>query len=676
MFVCAVQEKNKQNEFMRDDRLIERGAQRRREAKSEKRKRKESSHPTNSTTLGQVASLLANISLLRLAAVAWDCPIAYGRSPIASGSEHDVLASGNGAWEWSASEPHPYQGTVKRYSRMSNQQVLTTLGRALPLPLPLCGIRFTKQAKITTGSAEGNRQQPPLLPSLPTTNMFRPFQMLLQRGQVGSDTVLSEAQQSETLLINRIRQNRREKSRGRPSFFRLRALTASRLQGYVVIAGILIGSAVVLGPWMINEYQEMLGLRYTPLDPRHMPALSCEWWETEWRKMNPTWRRGESDEGFYESSLGFLESVTGRDVHTAEGWRATRPGKPRATTTPATALVPLCGDTPMIGVLGQKGYLVDAVDASPTAIRAAVERTERTLPPSYFNTRVKLHWSDIFSPALWGAASPLQQHAAAAAATASTGGSPSSTTSWWRRHQDGPSPASSSSSATGPQYDIIYERQGITSIPLDQRSDYAHLLSQALKPDGVLYVEGIFRTGRVANNKRAGPPFGLSRREIKELFPGSTEGRNAQTGSNAGFHVVCEEKKDALVKLSREDRVLQRIPKELYVTPFHCAVFRDAAVNHERLAALRKKREGMEGGAEEVRRAWDATCGQGAKNDMPTHCTSLFSLTLTLTLTHTLTHSLVLVLACLRGSDMNLWQSPPPPTSHPPHHPYTHTQAP
>lgn len=382
-----------------------------------------------------------------------------------------------------------------------------------------------------------------------------------------SSSLFTESEQSASLLINRIRQNRRKnRPKGAPGFFNFRAITASRLQGYVVAGGILLGAGIVLGPWLIHEYKEFLGMHWTPLDPSHMPALSCDWWESEWRKMNPVWRRGESEEGFYEGPFNFIEEKTGRDVHSADTFRATHPSSTvqtaSSTSPPPRVLIPLCGDTPLLRHMAMMGYQVDGVDSSQTAMRAAVERTERGLPRELF-PRVRLHWSDFFSPELWETGGPLhgpQQEEA--------------------RHAKG----SAKNIPPYPTYDIIYERQGLTAIPLSQRADYAHLLQRALKPDGLLYVEGIFRTGRVANNKLAGPPFGLSRRELKTLFPESTVTTTGK--SSKGFHVVCEEKNDALAQLSREDRVLRRVPKELYVTPFHCVVFRDEAVNNERMKIL------------------------------------------------------------------------------------------
>lgn len=556
--------------------------------------------------------------------------------------------------------------------------------------------------------------------------MFHFSSFAFQQRSPHSSTLLSQEEQSATILINRIRANRKKRygpgggNGGLRSFFRLRAVTASHLQTYVILGGMVFGAAVVLGPWMIREYKELLGLYYTPLDPSHQPGLSVQWWESEWRKMNPTWRRGESVDDFYEAPFAFVASRTGRDIHSAASFRQTHPsyrdpplpsprsgltgklhdyffsfrkssggqpapprGKEETDANPPRVLIPLCGDTPLLAHFAAQGYQVDGIDGSQTAIRAAVERTERVLPMSLFH-RVRLHWDDFFSPALWEKKGPLAlvpstervtgedapmegkrrsgEESGTEESMSSTllvhsprhaphrGASSSSSPTLYDRVDQGDDPATrphaghrAEGPLLSPTFDLIYERQGLTSVPFAQRENYAYLLQRALKPDGILYVEGIFRTGRVANNKHAGPPFGLSRKELRRLFGAvpstssdapsldpsssspSTSASHVATdpleeghgsGSNAstmaikkgtgkkptkmnqggerdlfsGFEVECEERNDALTMLSREDRVLRRIPKELYVTPFHCVIYRKGAVNAARVKQLAEER--------------------------------------------------------------------------------------
>nr|CCC90603.1 conserved hypothetical protein [Trypanosoma congolense IL3000] len=324
------------------------------------------------------------------------------------------------------------------------------------------------------------------------------------------------------IIVNRFKMKRRGSGAGG---WYPRALSATRLQGWVAVGGILVGAAVFIGPWLIDEYREMLGYKFVPEPPTSMPRMSPQWWENEWRKMNPLWRAGETTANFYTGPFDFVRSVTGRNMYDASAFK--RPNLFSRGSNRPRALVPLCGDSPIIKELAVRGFEVDAIDASETAIRTCVERTERGLPQDAFS-RVHLHWKNMFSPELWQG--PLKDV----------------------------------------KFDIIYERQGMASLNRDQREDYAHLLKQALADDGVIYVEGIFRTGRVKGNKVRGPPFSLTRRDLQGLFPESD-----------GYIVRCEETNDAMAKLSREDRVLQRVPKELYVTPFHCAVFRPKSVRSE-----------------------------------------------------------------------------------------------
>lgn len=366
----------------------------------------------------------------------------------------------------------------------------------------------------------------------------------------------------DQVMMNRMR---RSKMRG---MFSLRTLTSSRMQGYVAAGGIVVAAAVFIGPWLWEELRELMGSKYVPLPPSHMPHTSPEWWENEWRKMNPMWRAGESVSTFFVGPYRFVKAQTGRDMSSAADFARTAPtSSTRASATEGTAagsgwvwhrmthvfsrspsasaaattgaalpggssasppprmLVPLCGDSPILRTAALQGYEVDAVDAAQTAIQAAVCRTEEGLPAECY-ARVHLHWKNFFAPELW----------------------------------EGP--------LKGRRYDVIYERQGMTSLNREQRPDYAYLLKRAMKEDGVIYVEGIFRTGRVKGNKLSGPPYSLSKRELEQLFPHSE-----------GFYVRCEEKTDAMQQLSRENRVLKRVPRELYVTPFSCVVFREAAVN-------------------------------------------------------------------------------------------------
>jgi hypothetical protein len=307
----------------------------------------------------------------------------------------------------------------------------------------------------------------------------------------------------ESLMEKWMKQPKRE-------FFKARTSNSSDRTG--LLAGcIVIGSAAVfLGPWLINELGESTGQQVRLAPPSVLPQMSPIWWDQMWRRGSIT--QDLILEGQFQPNFDFVKSVTG--IAVGEPQLPRRPSEPHA-----RALVPLCGGSMVMKHLVEQGYEVDAVDSSETALRVACERNETGLDRDLYH-RLHLHWSDIFAPQLWN------------------------------------------STLKGRRYNFIYERQGITSIDRSLREDYAFLLKRALHPDGIIFVEAVFRTGRVAGNKDNGPPFSLSRSDLKALFPESE-----------GYLVKCGDAVDnAVTKLDRESRILRRVPKELYVTTYPCAV--------------------------------------------------------------------------------------------------------
>ena len=276
-------------------------------------------------------------------------------------------------------------------------------------------------------------------------------------------------------------------------------------------AGIIVISAsVFLGPWFLNELAEATGQHVRLAPPSVLPKMSTTWWEQMWRQGQLA--QDPMIPGQYKPTFDFIQSVTGIDIEKP-------PLPPRSTDPHARAFVPLCGSSVVMKHLVETGYEVDAVDCSETALRSAVERNEVALDPDSFS-RLHLIWSDIFAPSLWNG------------------------------------------ELSGKKYDFIFERQGITSLNRHQREDYAFLLKRVLKEDGIMFIEAVFRTGRVAGNKENGPPFSLSRSELQNLFP-----------EQEGYLVKCGDAVDAAVtKLDRESRVLKRVPKSLYVTTYPCVV--------------------------------------------------------------------------------------------------------
>lgn len=327
---------------------------------------------------------------------------------------------------------------------------------------------------------------------------------------------------------------------------------ASQYLTWLVAGGIIVGGGVVLGPWIVDETRSAYGYNVRIVDASTvLPEFTPDWWENEWRKMLTTWRRGEYVEDFHVPQYKYIESIVGRDMAEEPLQRFTqRVGPSSSSSSPwwrkllgqqsdssrsksvadalankPRALVPMCGDSPILRVLIEQGYQVDGVDCSETAIRTAVEKLEARLPASAFSN-IQLHYKDIFAPSLW------------------------------------------TTDLAGRRYDFIYDRQALSALNPERREDYAYLLKQALKEDGILYVEGVFRTGRVKGNKVRGPPFGLSRAQLRDLF-----------SEKDGFFVQCKDTEDnAIALLDAQSKVLRRVPKELHITTFPCVVFREASI--------------------------------------------------------------------------------------------------
>lgn len=324
----------------------------------------------------------------------------------------------------------------------------------------------------------------------------------------------------------------------------LKTWTTSRKLNWTLVFVFSVGGGLLFGPWAWTEMNEALGYNVTIVSPSHMVRTTPLWWENEWRVAQCPWRRGESFDEFYKEPFAYIQEVTGRDIAASSGPsvvtqgtanRSSFFGKRKSandtTAKPASmrALVPLCGDTPMLLQLARLGYSVDGVDCSETALKNAVERTELLLRKEEYS-RINLHWSDIFNSVLWN------------------------------------------KELANVKFDLIWDRQALSALNPEQRSDYAYLMKQALKDDGVMYVEGIFRTGRVKGNKVRGPPYGLSRANLRELFP-----------EREGFFVQCKDvEDDAVTKLDTESRVLRRVPKELYTTSYPCVVYRSQALNKQK----------------------------------------------------------------------------------------------
>lgn len=385
---------------------------------------------------------------------------------------------------------------------------------------------------------------------------------------------------------------------------RMRFLWTFRGTQMIGIVGTAVGVWSMMGPSIGEGLSAMFHYdRPTQQPDLLMPTLSLLWWTNEWRKGAQTWRRGEYEPGFWVAPLEWVKECTGTDainmprarlaaakpkpqaapeapaavavpvtlVTPKKPWWKFWGGAPKpvpapvvpAATTPTTmvpptaarsnaaldetkaaadqwhadedvpqadknvarALVPMSGDSPIVAQLARLGYYTDAVDGCDVAIRSLAEKTEDLLGDTDPGTirNMHLHYSDIFEPKIW-----------------------------------------QSDLAVG-GYDLIYDRQGLSAMEPASLEDYAFVLKKALKPEGVLYTEGTFRTNKVPRNRTGGPPFHFGMDQLVQLFPMSQ-----------GWVVKCKELKEIRTRdLDVESRITNVIPRELQVRHFPCAVWRD-----------------------------------------------------------------------------------------------------
>ena len=375
-----------------------------------------------------------------------------------------------------------------------------------------------------------------------------------------------------------------------------RAMFHMRWQSWMAAGVFAVGTWFMAVPTFVEHWSDIFGTNIKMEEDRSkaMPVHKGEWWLNEWRKGIATWRRGESYSiYFYEPVFDYLKQTTGKanilprdekhllrplphftfaDDHmdtaplirvkgavdpaakssspatstplkppaiishdaNAPPASPTDKKKPAAAVVPSQdpskpqALVPLCGDSMIMYHLANHGFQVHGIDISDVAFRNFVERAEQWDPDGRVtgNYNVMLLWHDVFSGALWQR---------------------------WPHHS----------------FDLIYDRQGISAFPPgDLREDYSFLLKRALKPGGVMYVEGIDRTPRVKGNTTIGPPFALHEDDIRSLFP-----------ERDGWMVKCREVPPITeADLTAEAKVTRRIPKELYAREFPCAVWKPSEI--------------------------------------------------------------------------------------------------
>jgi hypothetical protein len=330
------------------------------------------------------------------------------------------------------------------------------------------------------------------------------------------------------------------------SYRRIKYAQLFSFRGY---QGMFVATCVLAAYFMVWPYLEMY-LNYVTnadrqlLEPDiHLPHIGMDWWVNQWRKGLCEWRKGESFPGFHVPLFKFIEDMRGVDMlalpaeRCGFGLEEKQRSKAQRAAAPCKALVPMSGDSPVVKVLAEHGYETHAVDSCDVAVRYLFERLDAELKhDTPTSNRIKLHFADVMSPKLWR---QLETHS----------------------------------------YDLIYDRQGLASVDPSKREDYAYILKRALKPDGVIYVEGCFRTAKVPLNHKQGPPFNFGRPHLEVAFAPEDD-----------WVVECAEVRDIKRKdLSPEAQVTGRIPDELHAMPFPCAVWQDALraaeVKEERKAA-------------------------------------------------------------------------------------------
>ena len=333
----------------------------------------------------------------------------------------------------------------------------------------------------------------------------------------------------------------------------------------ITIAGLYFGGAAFK-----KQDEEQMGMSRMAFEGAEaLAAHSAKWWSNQWRKGAVEWRAGESEPDFFVSNFDWILKVTGRNMLSPPVVPVTEDEKGSMKTFHRKgmfkALVPLCGDSPIIRVLAERGYFVHGIECSEVAMQS-LSRYLKIYLPKDLTWNIKLHWADFYDPELWSVSpaglDPDQQKERdrkPKIEPLATDYTTETNSLFMPPVEEG---------LKGEKFDFIYDRQAMSTYHPSAREDYAFMLKRVLKDDGVLFVEGIFRTGRVKGNKVKGPPYGLSESQLSQLFP-PTE----------GFSVKCDTSvPDNLFSLDKAHALLGSIPKELHSTPIPCVVWKPAMV--------------------------------------------------------------------------------------------------
>lgn len=192
-------------------------------------------------------------------------------------------------------------------------------------------------------------------------------------------------------------------------------------------------------------------------------------WHECWATGHTPWRGESVDAGLlriYQANAEVLGHVGSPVV----------PHAPK-TSPRRSALVPLCGDSPVVRFLYDAGFSVTGVEFVDDALRALLASSFPELIPHvgaeklslpFVTDRLALINDDIFTlPAI-------------------------------------------------PSFDLVYDRAALIALAPEVRTRYAALITTVINPGGHLLLETTTMTGR----GEKGPPFSVERAEINRLYSG------------------------------------------------------------------------------------------------------------------------------------------------------------
>lgn len=178
-------------------------------------------------------------------------------------------------------------------------------------------------------------------------------------------------------------------------------------------------------------------------------------WKQYWLEGDTGWKHPEADKHFFES----FEKIEKRYL-----------------THKGDALVPLCGDSPVVRFLYDHAYSVTAVDMVAEALQSLKK-----------NSFQDINFAEEGTSALADRLLICQHNFLT-----------------WEHTTD---------------FNLIYDRAALIALHAELRIQYAKKVSELLAPGGILYVESIQGD---ENLKTGGPPFAVEEKEVDTLYTALT----------------------------------------------------------------------------------------------------------------------------------------------------------